>query len=146
MLLALRALDKLKIPNRELHPPFCWQRSIRETLWYNAQFAIHMLRRTSNKFWLRLLVMGSNISQATWEIDVARSKSDERVKLQSGIFWYKRFKEEWIKYKFYLLVVCKCSCVCEKFKNSKMRAYMQNIENMIFSNSVYKNIHLRKYP
>lgn len=90
--------------------------------------------------------MGSNISQATWEIDVARSKFDERVKLQSGIFWYKRFKEEWIKYKFYLLVVYKCSCVYEKFKNSQMRAYMQNIENMIFSNSVYKNIHLHKYP
>lgn len=135
MLLAPHALDKLKIPNRELHPSFCWQRSIRETLWYNAQFAIHMLRRTSNKFWLRLLVMGSNISQATWEIDVARSKSDERVKLQSGKFWYKRFKEEWIKYKFYF----------KKFKNSKMRAYMQNIENMIFSNCVYKNIHLHKY-
>lgn len=79
MLLRHVVLDKLKIPNRELHPPFCWQRSIGEALWYNEQFAIHMLRGTSDKSWLRLVAMGSSTSQVIRQIDTVQKKKEERI-------------------------------------------------------------------
>lgn len=78
MLLRHVVLDKLKIPNRELHPPFCWQRSIGEVLWYNEQFAIHMLRGTSDKSWLRLVAMGSSTSQVIRQIDTVQKEKKKR--------------------------------------------------------------------